>query len=534
MKNPFHRIDLSLAAAAALGAFFVYLRTLVPGVIPNDSAEFQTLAYALDHAHTTGYPVYLVLAHLFQRLPFGEPAFEVNLFSALMAAFTVGLTFLSGKLLSGSRWGGLIGAAALAVMPTFWSQAIIAEVYTAGSAFTAGVLLALLIFWETRRPTAIFAAGVLLMAGIGVHGTVVLMMPAALVLLALTWKKLKKRFSAEEKAALRRNTLRSWLPGLYGSFAGLVLFLLCFAVVDLQDHDVGMVALAYQPSISRFGGQPEDIDTITERFAFLVFARQWRPAMFVDPGATLPENFSIYMRAYWQDTTLLARLLVWAGLVLLAARRWRLGLFFLTLILVHWLYSFHYRIGDIYVFFISLYVYYAVLIAEGAGKLLQLLARIVPKLALVLTPLAALALLALAVYPVFQPSIRFLQRGEARWEFMGLPSNADLAKTHQYAVRNMAAVPENAIVLAGWMDLYTHVYAARVDLQREDVRFFEAYPYAQSNRMADTLVRYLREQNEAGRAVVTLEEYPELAERGLPYRQQRMGVRIMYLVEKTQ
>lgn len=99
------RLDLWLAVGLGLVSFGLYLRTLQPGLLPNDSAEFQVLAYTLDHAHTTGYHVYLVLAKLFTFLPVGEIAYRVNLFSAFMGGLTVALVYLNGKVLSGSRWG---------------------------------------------------------------------------------------------------------------------------------------------------------------------------------------------------------------------------------------------------------------------------------------------------------------------------------------------------------------------------------------------------------------------------------------------
>ena len=138
------RLDSVLAIGLGLVSFSLYVRTLQPGLLPNDSAEFQALAYTLDHAHTTGYHVYLVLAKLFTLLPVGEIAYRVNLFSAFMGGFTVALVYLSGRVLSGSRWGGALGAAALSLSATFWSQATIAEVYTPGSVFTASILLLML------------------------------------------------------------------------------------------------------------------------------------------------------------------------------------------------------------------------------------------------------------------------------------------------------------------------------------------------------------------------------------------------------
>lgn len=92
-------LDWSLAGIffASLG---LYIRTLAPGVLPGDSAEFQVLAYQLGIAHCPGYPIYLLLAKLFTLLPIWEVAYGVNLFSAFMAALTVVGLYLGGRLLN--------------------------------------------------------------------------------------------------------------------------------------------------------------------------------------------------------------------------------------------------------------------------------------------------------------------------------------------------------------------------------------------------------------------------------------------------
>ena len=64
----FDRIDVILATLAGVLALALYARTLAPGILPSDSGEFQVLAYQMGIAHTTGYPVYILLAKLFITL----------------------------------------------------------------------------------------------------------------------------------------------------------------------------------------------------------------------------------------------------------------------------------------------------------------------------------------------------------------------------------------------------------------------------------------------------------------------------------
>ena len=76
--------------AVGLVSLCVYVATLAPGLTwAHDSAdggELATAAATLGIAHPPGYPTYLLLAHVFTRLPVGEVATRTNLFSALCAA----------------------------------------------------------------------------------------------------------------------------------------------------------------------------------------------------------------------------------------------------------------------------------------------------------------------------------------------------------------------------------------------------------------------------------------------------------------
>jgi hypothetical protein len=119
-----NRTDFMIALAVGVCALAAYVRTLAPDVLYGDSAEFQTLAYTLGMTHSTGYPVYLLLARLLGFLPIGLLAWRVSLLSAVGAATTVNSVFLLTRYLTHSRIGALLGSVALGLSYTFWSQAI--------------------------------------------------------------------------------------------------------------------------------------------------------------------------------------------------------------------------------------------------------------------------------------------------------------------------------------------------------------------------------------------------------------------------
>src|SRR6185503_17540515 len=126
----FPHAGLLLGLAAAGAVFLCYTTTLAPGLTwTNDGADggdLITAAATLGVAHPTGYPTYLLLAHLFQYLPIGDLAFRTNLLSAaaalLAAACVYGIVHnLDGAATWRSSAAGTIAALSLGLAPVFWS-----------------------------------------------------------------------------------------------------------------------------------------------------------------------------------------------------------------------------------------------------------------------------------------------------------------------------------------------------------------------------------------------------------------------------
>jgi hypothetical protein len=160
-------------------------------------------------AHPTGYPLYLMLGWVWTHLlPVGDPAFRMNLFSALWGAVAVSLVALLAMRLirfvgargpagsdqrgeappGSSRWIGFGTALVFVFTPTFWSQAVVAEVYTLHAVFVAAILLVLLAWGERRlagdagqaRRLAYIAA-LLLGLSLAHHRSTILLLPGALL-----------------------------------------------------------------------------------------------------------------------------------------------------------------------------------------------------------------------------------------------------------------------------------------------------------------------------------------------------------------
>ncbi len=131
-------------------SFITYLLTLSPTVYWGDSGELATVAYTLGIAHPSGYPTYTLIGHLFTYIPFGSIAWRVNLMSAFFASLTVLLLYFICYKLTKSKLASFAASLVLAFSATFWSQAVVAEVYTLNTFFMALNLL-ILLHWREKQ-----------------------------------------------------------------------------------------------------------------------------------------------------------------------------------------------------------------------------------------------------------------------------------------------------------------------------------------------------------------------------------------------
>jgi len=192
------------ALLTATGLFAVslalYVGTLAPSVVTlfDDSLEFQLVTFQLGIAHPTGYPLYTLLGKLFTFLPVGNVAYRVNLMSAVFGAATVALLYLiilrvavpkkkTNRPDWPTHWGGVIGALLLAVGPVFWQQATIAEVYSLNALFVAALLL-LAGHLSPQKPHGIYWTAGLAGLSLTHHRTTLLLLPALIFYLWLLYR----------------------------------------------------------------------------------------------------------------------------------------------------------------------------------------------------------------------------------------------------------------------------------------------------------------------------------------------------------
>lgn len=355
-------LDALLAIAIAGAAFMLYGRTLAPGLLGGDSGEFQFAAWLGGFAHPTGYPLYLLTGRLWTHvLPIGDPAWRMNLFSAVWGATAVGAVYgLARQILSflaretQPRWPGrlaaLSAAALFAVSPTFWSQAVVAEVYTLNAALVAALLLALARWAATARPGWLSAAVFIFGLGLAHHRTTVLWLPAvAFFAWSVVRSPRSRYFLAGARVGRRQGARLALLAGLpLLLYAYIPLTAVRTPYLHVQVGPEQTLEL-YRPTIGGF------LDHVTGRAFESEFRTPDEAADRLAPDADrLPNEIT------WPGVA--------AGLIGLGrlARRGRpflalTGGGFLTLLG----FNLFYGIGDIAVYYIPLYLIAALWVAVG-------------------------------------------------------------------------------------------------------------------------------------------------------------------------
>src|SRR5215213_6047771 len=188
-----------LGGAVAIFVGILYVGTLAPTVLPYgapdtlDSPMLQAEVSVLGVGHPTGYPTYLMLTHLFTYLPFGDPAYRVNLASAVYAVAAVIIMYLAGLRLGGRAVAAATGALAFGLSGPFWSQAVIAEVYTLEALLVALVILFVLLWRDSRDGRYLMLCAFLVGFSLTHHLTSVLLVLAMPAFVLLTDRRVFSR-----------------------------------------------------------------------------------------------------------------------------------------------------------------------------------------------------------------------------------------------------------------------------------------------------------------------------------------------------
>jgi len=370
--------DWLIAAALFVGAFALYVRTLAPSVafIFDDTLEFQYIVPRLGIIHQTGYPLYTLLAKLFTlAVPINDPAFRLNLFSALVGAFAVAMLYHVIRHLTAYRFAAIIGAATFAVGQTFWSQAVIAETYTMQMLLVA-LLFYFALTWgeEIERGNAqkararFYALAFVMGLGLAHHRLLLLLYPAIalyVVLVALSFRgneatekspKNESRFLAHlhcnSRSAVQVSLeMTTWFRAAILFLAPLLLYL-------------------YLPIRGAVGSADGTYENTLPGFLAWVTAQQYTVFLTQNP-LDVQRDAPYYWTLFQNQFSILGLALAVMGIVWLAHRR-REWAMLIAAIILQALFVFNYRVANVYVHFQTTFLLLAIFVGAGADGLFNI------------------------------------------------------------------------------------------------------------------------------------------------------------------
>ncbi len=350
------------------GALALYIATAGPSIVElfDDSLEFQLVGPTLGIAHPTGYPLYVAGGALWSRVlfPFGNWAWRMNLFSALFGAVAVALLFhLTTRLVTHADgrpnlWAGLAAAVTFGLAPTWRGQSTIAEVYAlhnfllvATMNTTIGMNLTVVRQADDAAPGGrrfnrrMGLLALLLGLGLAHHRTIVLIAPG--LALYLLWSV----------PGIWRPQ-RAWLGWLAALLAPLLLY--------------GLLPLRATMGVSDLNGSYAN--TISG-FLDHVLARRYA-AFFADNALAVSRTMSDWLALFVQEMGLVALLLAVLGFPWLFDRQRRpvkAWIFVLIVLLTNLLFALNYRVGDVEVFLLPVFLCLAIFTGGGVGLFARLL-----------------------------------------------------------------------------------------------------------------------------------------------------------------
>lgn len=334
--DPAARRNLAVSAAVATLAFACYYATLLPGLDFGDTAAYQSVVGEWRASPRQAYPLYFLIANTAYALVGGEPARLLNLLSAMAGALACGATVWLGASLTRSLLAGLVSGLFLLGSYTFWSQAVIGEVYTLHLLIVSVVLIAAIHFATAPSLSRLAVVLGLYAIGFGNHLMMILLLPALLSVLALAPGGARLLWSA-----------RAVLVALAAVFLGASQYLwnaaYLWQVVD-------------PPPSFRDG---------LATFWFDVTKSDWRSSMVMGVHeSALKHRLGLYWFDVRQQVGVPGVALAVVGLLALA-RVWRHAVMIVVGYVTALAFAYTYNVGDVHVFFLP--SHHFVVLAAGAG-----------------------------------------------------------------------------------------------------------------------------------------------------------------------
>lgn len=209
MKQQHYAAMLSIALALFYAIAFARLTAV--DLTFGDGGELTLAAATNGVAHPPGYPLWIVIAHLFTLIPAGPIPFRVGLFSALCHAAAIGLVCYTAFVLTRNLVASVFAGALLGCAPLFVTWSIQPEVFALNDLFAAALLLcAIVMVTQQWRWWLLILAGALLGLALANQQTIVAVVPV------LAWAVWEKRRETGSQRSLATTLLAAVAAALLG------------------------------------------------------------------------------------------------------------------------------------------------------------------------------------------------------------------------------------------------------------------------------------------------------------------------------
>ncbi len=393
LHAPRRPVNQSLRLAWVIAPLvLIYGLTLGRTVGAADVFEFQVVVPQLGIVHPTGYPLYLLLGKLWTVLiPGGEVAWRLNVGTAVYALLAIAALFALMELVLRSvrddKWASgylkdtavVVALFAFALSPTFWSQAIEAEIYSLHNFFVA-LILGLVVWkflddhelsnhrehrdffeknsalsapsavnsWRKRLPLSPFILlAFLLGLGLTNHLTTVILAPAVGL---------------------------AWLFHLWDSRP---------AVTQIGQQ-LGKMLLAFLAPLTLYVYLPLRWQAVNNepmgfgRFVGWVTGSQFQDALQLWAWLVDPTRYEVVGRLFVAEWAWWGLLLAGLGFGFILWRNWRVGLVLGVTWLGYTFYALNYYVPDLNVFLLPAHLVTAVFLAVGLVGLGQISFQFIP------------------------------------------------------------------------------------------------------------------------------------------------------------
>jgi hypothetical protein len=479
--------DKALLAFVFFLPLVMYVKTLLPTVGEHDTFEFQVLSHTLGIAHPTGYPLYILLGKLFTLLPIGNVAYRLNLSSALFAASATVLLYATIHLLTRHRAASALSALTFAFSYSFWSQAVVAEVYALNALLVASICY-LLLRWgreatddprscqfrpeartgpvPVRRLGPLDRSSALLLTTAFIYGvslthhrTMLLLLPAIVLYLLLSgrWASLQVVGT----------------PRLIGVFA------------------VPLVGIHMYIPI-RWWQMHGEIMSVSE-LTNLILGTQFAGALRWDAWLRESDRLLIYIRILLEQYPLPVLALALLGLFWLfrpgrsttAYPSWREAIFLLTVFIAYVLFGLSFHVPDVSLFIMPSHLVIGIALGVGISALSQLAEKWLSRLDAVTLPTRSTIVGAATL------SLAALLPMSLIWTNMPRVDRSDEYAPYEWGRYVLQqALPSAAVILADSEKIAPLYYLQKVEGLRADTEA-GVFPDEQSNR--DEVERRLAE-----------------------------------------